>query len=320
MLTSYFCAGILHYETHGTENYTMNRFTPWLHAARPKTLPLALASTILGSFLAAAEHRFNAAIFLLASLTTILLQILSNCANDYGDYTNGKDTSQRIGPRRMVQSGEISQPHMRVALIVLVMLTLASGIALIYTGAQGIGDRLFWFVMGVVAIAAAMKYTIGRNPYGYRGWGDLSVFTFFGLTGTIGTYYLHTHHFSPEILLPAASIGFLSTGVLNVNNLRDYHTDKATLKRTVVVMMGQRNAKRYHIALLLGAIVTGVLYTMLNFKTGFQLLFFIAIPFFIKNIQAVIKNKQPAELNIELRNLSLSTLLYSVCFGLGLIL
>jgi 1,4-dihydroxy-2-naphthoate octaprenyltransferase len=298
----------------------MNMFTPWIHAARPKTLPLALASTILGSFLAAAEHRFSTAVFLLASFTTILLQILSNCANDYGDFTNGKDTSERIGPRRMVQSGEISQQHMRVALIMLVMLTLSSGIALIYTGAQGIGDRFFWFVIGIAAIVAAMKYTIGKNPYGYRGWGDLSVFTFFGLTGTIGTYYLHTHHFQPEILLPAASIGFLSMGVLNVNNLRDYHTDKATSKRTFVVMMGQQNAKRYHIALILGAVVTGVLYTILTFKTGFQLLFLIAIPSFIKNVQAVVENKRPAELNIELRNLSLSTLLYSVCFGLGLIL
>ena len=298
----------------------MSKIRSWIHAARPKTLPLALASTILGSFLAGAEHWFSMTVFLLASLTTVLLQILSNCANDYGDYTNGKDTAERIGPRRMVQAGEISPPQMRIALIVLVVLTLCSGIALIYVGAQGIEDKIFWFVMGIAAIAAAMKYTIGKNPYGYRGWGDLSVFTFFGLTGTIGTYYLHTHHFLPEILLPAASIGFLSTGVLNVNNMRDYHTDKATSKRTFVVMMGQQKAKLYHIGLMFGAIVTGVIYTVLHFKTGFQLLFLIAIPLFIKNMQAVVRNTQPLELNTELRNLSLSTLLYSICFGLGLIL
>jgi len=298
----------------------MKMWTSWLHAARPKTLSLAIASTILGSFLAGAEHRFNPTVFFLASLTTVFLQILSNCSNDYGDYANGKDTAKRIGPRRMVQAGEISPRQMRIGLIVLVVMTLCSGIALIHVGAKGVSDEIFWFVIGIAAIAAAMKYTIGKNPYGYRGWGDLSVFTFFGLTGTIGTYYLHTHHFLPEILLPAASIGFLSTGVLNVNNIRDYETDKATLKRTIVVMMGREKAKWYHAFLLLGAVSTGVTYTMLNFKTGFQLLFLLAIPLFIKNMQAVVQHTQPPELNIELRDLSLATLFFSLCFGLGLIL
>jgi 1,4-dihydroxy-2-naphthoate polyprenyltransferase len=300
----------------------LKNLTIWIDAVRPRTLPLALSSTILGSFLAAAEHRFNWSVFLLASLTTIMLQILSNLANDYGDFVNGKDTSTRIGPKRMVHSGHIAPEAMVRVLIILVGVTLMIGTALIVVGTQGIEatGKVFYFLLGVAAIAAALKYTVGKNPYGYRGLGDIFVFLFFGLTGAIGTYFLHTHHLKFDLVLPATSIGLLSTGVLNLNNMRDIESDRLAKKRTLVVIMGADRAKIYHMVLLVSAVITGLAYTVINFRSGFQLLFLIALPLLVQNIRTVLSNTRPVELNAELKNLSLSTLLFSLAFGIGLLI
>jgi 1,4-dihydroxy-2-naphthoate polyprenyltransferase len=299
----------------------MKTIQPWIDAARPKTLPLALASTLLGSFLAAAEHLFRWNVFFLAALTTVLLQILSNLANDYGDFANGKDNADRVGPRRMVQSGAILPATMRHAIILVTACTLAVGLALIAVGTEGsfLAGKVFFVILGIASIAAALKYTIGHNPYGYRGWGDLSVFLFFGIAGTVGTYSLHTHRISADVFLPAACIGFLSTGVLNINNLRDETTDQQTGKRTLVVLLGRDRAKIYQAILLTLAILSGCLYTFMNFQSGIQFLFLCSLPFLVKHVHAIARNTSPGELNVELKNLSLSTLLFSITFGLGLI-
>jgi 1,4-dihydroxy-2-naphthoate octaprenyltransferase len=298
----------------------MSQLTAWLHAIRPRTLPLALSSTIAGSFMAAADKRFSLSVFLLASATTLLLQILSNLANDYGDFTKGTDGGDRLGPKRMVQSGLIKPRPMVLAISLVVIMTLFSGISLILAGTQGAGDpvKIIFLLVGIGAILAAVKYTVGRSPYGYHGLGDLFVFIFFGLVGVIGTYYLHTGQWKPDLILPAASIGFLSAGVLNLNNMRDYHSDKLALKKTLVVMMGSEKAKFYHLLLITGAMVTVILYTLMNLKSGYQFLFLIPVPVFIQDIITVFKNRQPAELNGELRKLALSTLVFSIAFGVGL--
>lgn len=307
---------------HHTHGPVRSKLHVWIDAARPRTLPLALSSTLLGSFLAAAEHRFNWSVFMLAIVTTVLLQILSNFANDYGDFVNGKDTAERIGPARMMQSGEIRPEVMVRAMIGASALAFVCGLALIAAGTQGLAYSLqaLYAMLGIAAIASALKYTVGKNPYGYRGLGDLFVFLFFGLTGALGTYFLHTHHLSADVFLPASSIGFLSTGVLNLNNLRDIESDRRLSKRTLVVMMGARRAKLYHAGLLAAAVVTGIAYTIIHYRTGFQLLFLLALPLFLKNLRVVFATKHPAELNGELRRLSLSTLLFSVAFGIGLLM
>lgn len=297
-------------------------YSAWMHAFRLRTLPLAMSSTILGSFIAAAEDSFNLRVFILASATTLLLQVLSNLANDYGDFKKGTDNEDRIGPLRMVQSGRITPKQMLVAISIVILLTLATGIALIFSGTEGAGNnvKLLFLVLGIGAIFAAVKYTVGKNPYGYKGFGDIFVFIFFGLIGVVGTYYLHTHQFKPELILPASSIGFLSAGVLNLNNMRDYQSDKKAMKRTLVVIMGSEKAKIYHLGLIVGALLTVILYTILNFKSAYQLLFLIPVPFFVQNVIIVFKNKKPIELNSELRKLALSTLLFSIAFGVGLML
>ncbi len=300
----------------------MKQMNAWINAARPRTLPLALSSTTLGSLLAAADHTFSWGVFILASLTTVLLQILSNLANDYGDFINRKDTAARIGPQRMIQSGQITPQRMVKALILLVFVTLSAGTALIVVGTNSDtpGTTICYLLMGMAAIVAALKYTVGKNPYGYRGLGDVSVFIFFGLMGTIGTYYLHTHLLKFDLILPAASIGLLSAGVLNLNNLRDEQSDRQVKKRTLVIIIGTDRAKIYHMMLLVTAVITGLAYTILNFRSGFQLLFLLPLPLLLQNIKTVFRYTRPIELNAELMKLSISTLLFSLTFGAGLLI
>ncbi|MDP1622467.1 MAG: 1,4-dihydroxy-2-naphthoate polyprenyltransferase [Bacteroidales bacterium] len=300
----------------------MSQLSAWMHAIRPRTLPLALSSIITGSFIAAAENLFSWRVFLLAANTTILLQILSNLANDYGDFTKGTDKGDRIGPKRMVASGSVTPGQMILAISLVTILTFFSGISLIFIVTRDIGTpvKILFLLIGIGAVLAAIKYTVGRNPYGYHGLGDLFVFIFFGLVGVMGTCYLHTHQIKPDVILPAASIGLLSAGVLNLNNMRDYDSDKLAMKKTMVVIMGRGNAKWYHLAIIVGAIIAVIIYTILNYKSGFQFLFIIPVLLLVPGIIKVFKYTQPVELNSELRKLAMITLLFSVAFGLGLMI
>lgn len=294
----------------------------WIAAFRLKTLPLALSNTILGSALAAGDEKFRWPVFALAAITTILLQILSNMANDYGDFVNGKDTAERIGPKRMVQSGEISPATMLRGIIIIGVLSAISGLSLILIGTAGIDitNIVIFGMLGIGAIAAAIKYTVGKNPYGYRGLGDIFVFIFFGLVGVIGTYFLHTQSFNWYLLLPATSMGLLSTGVLNMNNLRDYEADKNADKKTIVVAMGPQKAKVYHLFLVTGAIISAVTFTILNYSSPWQWLFVVSVPVLVLNLKTVFTYKNSIELYPELGKLALGALLFALSMGLGIII
>jgi 1,4-dihydroxy-2-naphthoate polyprenyltransferase len=294
----------------------------WIDAARLKTLPLALSTPLMGSFLAWSSGGFQWSVFILATLTTLLLQILSNFANDYGDFTSGADNENRIGPERMLQSGKISPKQMKAGLYATVILALIAGILLIYFGTKGRDLKLFliFFGLGIGAIIAAIKYTVGKNPYGYIGLGDFFVFLFFGLIGVLGTCFLHTGTFNPWHLLPASAVGLLSSGVLNLNNMRDIETDKLANKRTLVVWMGKERAKYYHLSLVATALILSFIYVVANFYSVYQFLFILSIPLFISNIYSVFRHANPKELYPELKKLALSTFLFTLAFGLGTIL
>lgn len=300
----------------------MNKTAIWINAFRLRTLPLSLSSILLGSFLAFRDGYFSWSVFLLASLTTLFLQILSNLANDYGDSQNGIDNKYRIGPARTVQSGQIKAREMRLMVILFMVLTLISGSLLVFTGTREIASiyTILYFLMGFAAIAAAIKYTVGKNPYGYQGLGDLFVFVFFGLIGVGGTYFLHTNHFPADILLPATSVGLLSAGVLNLNNMRDRISDQQSGKRTLAVILGKQRVKVYHLILLAGSVLTGMIYTIMHFESLYQFSFLTTIPLLFKNIREVMFNTIPAELDPELKKLALTTLIFAVTFGVGYIL
>ncbi len=293
----------------------------WLSAIRLRTLPLALACIAMGSFLAAANQSFNLLIFLLCALTTICLQILSNLANDYGDSVHGIDSALREGPARAVQSGKISLSAMRKAMILLAFLSLISGISLLVVALRiNYKAFLFFFFLGLLSITAAVAYTAGKKPYGYVGLGDISVFVFFGIVGVSGTYFLHTMQFERLILLPAISCGFFATAVLNVNNIRDINSDRVAGKKSIPVRIGREKAVHYHWFLLTAGLVAALLFVAFYFYSFWQLIFLVTVPLLIANGSAVKNKKTASELDPFLKQMAMTTLLFVLTFGLGLML
>ncbi|HKK38131.1 MAG TPA: 1,4-dihydroxy-2-naphthoate polyprenyltransferase [Cryomorphaceae bacterium] len=299
----------------------MSKTEAWFRAFRLRTLPLSFSSVILGSLMALYKNSFDGAILVGALLTTLFLQVLSNLANDYGDFVNGVDNHKRTGPERSVQSGIISIKEMKAAIILFSILSFASGIWLLLSAADNVefGALTAFFVIGLLAIGAAIKYTIGKNPYGYQGFGDVAVFLFFGITGVAGTFYLHTAELSWIDLLPAVSIGALSTGVLNLNNMRDVENDKASGKRSLVVLMGFESARIYHLLLLILAVAAALTYTLINFASGYQFIFLITLPLIFQNAKVVMTTDRSSDLDQELRKLAFTTLLFALTFGIGLV-
>jgi 1,4-dihydroxy-2-naphthoate octaprenyltransferase len=288
---------------------------------RPRTLPLALASIGMGSFLAAERGQFNWTIFSLCSLTTIFLQILSNLANDYGDSIHGADNITREGPARAVQSGSISPKKMRKAMAIFVALSLTSGIALLfYAFGLNMQAFLFFFLLGITAIFAAVAYTATKKPYGYAGLGDLSVMIFFGIVGVVGTYYLYTKEMNWLIFLPALSCGFFATAVLNLNNIRDINSDQKAGKKTIPVRIGRVQAVKYHYFLLSAGLIFTLIFVALYFKSYIQLIFLLSLPLLFKNAKAVKNLKSALELDPYLKQMAITTLLFVVTFGIGLLM
>ncbi|MGF1774991.1 1,4-dihydroxy-2-naphthoate polyprenyltransferase [Vibrio wakamikoensis] len=272
-------------------------FRIWLDAARPKTLPLALVSIITGSALAFSKGEMSWSVALLALLTATLLQILSNLANDYGDAVKGTDNENRLGPMRAIQSGEVTQLEMKKAIILNVVLTVASGLFLVLHALESLQNILAFIGLGVLAIAAAIAYTVGNKPYGYVGLGDISVFIFFGLLGVSGTYFLHTGHLDTLLFLPAIGCGLLAVAVLNVNNMRDIENDSACGKRTVAVRLGERKAKLYHFALLAVAVSAFAMYlSVQQSPLWISLPFVLSLVVVIKHGTAVWQTTQPAQI------------------------
>jgi len=291
----------------------------WIEAARLRTLPLALSSILMGCFLAAAAGRFSWKIAILACATTILLQVLSNFANDYGDAVNGKDTDARQGPQRAVQSGAISAQAMRKAMLIFSVLAFVCGVALLYEALKDATWHTFavFLGLGLLAIVAAITYTAGKRPYGYVGLGDVSVLLFFGWVGVLGVYYLHTQSLDWRLILPATSCGLFAVGVLNINNIRDIESDTLTGKRSIPVRIGRQAAVLYHWSLLIIGMASTVIFTFIYASQPLNWLFLISFPLFIKNGLAVSRLHNPREIDPYLKQMALSTLLFVVLLGVG---
>lgn len=292
----------------------------WLKAFRLRTLPLALSSIAMGGFLAYHAGAFRWDILLLCMLTTVLLQILSNLSNDYGDSIHGADNVSRKGPSRAVQSGAIRPAQMRAAIMLFSALSFASGMVLLLVSfGLDWGAILFFLALGLLSIGAAVTYTIGKKPYGYLGLGDLSVLIFFGLVGVMGSYYLFTKDISRYEVLPAMSMGLLSIAVLNINNIRDIESDRLAGKYSIPVRLGRRKAVVYHWILLGLALVFAFLYTLLQYHAPVQFIFLIGIPLFFRNGVAIAR-KPPELLDPYLKQMALSTLFFVLLFGAGLVM
>ena len=302
----------------------------WIQAARLRTLPLSVSGIIVGSMYALAHPTnkiltptevFNWRIFGLALLTTLGLQILSNFANDYGDGMKGTDNEDRVGPKRAIQSGAISPEAMKRAIVLTASLTLISAMLLIYYAFRdtNIGYSLFYLVLGILAIASAIRYTIGNTAYGYRGYGDLFVFVFFGLVSTLGVNFLYSKQLSFDLFLPATAIGLLSVGVLNLNNMRDEASDRKSNKNTIVVKIGGAKAKKYHYFLVVSAMALVLIFAIIDEFHFDQYLFLLAYIPLTKHLITVYKNQETRALDTELKKLALSTFALSILLALCMI-
>lgn len=300
----------------------------WLYAFRLRTLPLAFSCIITGSACAYADAPalFNVKVLVLTLITTLLLQILSNLANDYGDSEKGTDNADRIGPVRAVQSGMLSFDEIKKGIIVTVILSIITGTWLIAEATKGLnlGIGIFFFILGLGAIAAAIKYTVGKNAYGYSGLGDVFVLLFFGLVGVCGTYYLQAHTFNSFTLMPAIAVGAFASGVLNLNNMRDRISDQKAGKNTLAVKLGFEKAKEYHYFLLILGMLCMLGYAILTMqgltRTVEYLLHFafvITFALFIKNIIEVKNITEPIQFDPLLKKLALGTFFFSLVFAFG---
>jgi len=294
----------------------------WIKAARLRTLPLAMSGILMGAALSYFDGGFQPKITVLAIVTALFIQIFSNFANDYGDSQKGTDNKHRVGPQRTVQSGEISLKEMKVGMVALIALSLATGIWLIAEGTKGLDPTTFLLFLGfgIIALVAAYRYTGGSNPYGYAGFGDIAVFLFFGLLPVVGTYFLNTHLINPAIFLPAVCIGFFSTGVLNLNNMRDIENDRNSGKKTVVVRMGSANSRLYHSGLIILGWLSALFFVAIRFQSIYQVLFLLTIPLFIRDLLNINQIQEPRQLDPFLKKLSIATLLFTLLFGIGIIL
>ncbi|WP_375558739.1 1,4-dihydroxy-2-naphthoate polyprenyltransferase [Bernardetia sp. OM2101] len=306
----------------------------WIEAARLRTLPLALASMLMGCFLAAINSFFDVKIASLTILTAILLQILSNYANDYGDSIHGADHKDRVGPKRAVQEGKITSSQMRNAVILFSLLSFVSGVLLLFVAIDFQKESSwktlgFFLGLGLFCIAGAILYTAGKKPYGYMGLGDIAVLIFFGWVAGGGTYFLQAQAYfqtstdfqsiSWDIFLPATSCGLFAVGVLNLNNIRDINSDILAGKNSIPVRLGKEKASVYHAFVISLAWVCALVYLGLNYQNPFNFLFLLTLPLFINNIIQVFKRKN-MQLDPLLKQLALSTLLFVILFGMSFLI
>ena len=270
----------------------------WIKAARPRTVLLSFSGVLLGGFLAInqvsvpVEGPFLWFTLFFCALTAVLLQILSNLANDYGDFKKGTDSTNRVGPQREMQSGSITEKEMKRGLSFTAALCLISGALLIFVFAKLSWQELAIFAaLGIGAILAALLYTLGKHPYGYRGLGDLYCFLFFGWAAVAGTFYLATKTLGFSVMFPASAMGFLSNAVLNINNMRDYENDEASGKNSLVVKLGLKKAFVYHCLLICGAFAFLTVYLVIHHAAWYSYLFCLLATLFVKDLIAIKKTK-----------------------------
>lgn len=291
----------------------------WISALRPRTLFLATATALCGSGIAYSIGKFDIFVFVLTILIANILQLLSNMANDLGDYQHGTDiTGERIGPQRTIQSGAITPKQMKLAILVAIASAAIVGILLIYIALQFMDIKyiLLFLILGAASIIAAIKYTAGKNPYGYKGWGDIFSFFFFGPVSVVGTYFLHTHTIDFMPLLPAIGMGFLTAAVLNLNNMRDIENDRKSEKITIPVRIGLKNAKIYHAFLSIGALVCFTTYSLLYTTHWYQYIYLLSFLVFIKLLKDIFDITDNRLFDPYLKYTSMGTFVLSVCFSI----
>ena len=289
----------------------------WLSALRPRTLFLAVATSLCGSGVAYSTGLFSSDILILTILTATILQLLSNMANDLGDYQHGTDiTGERVGPQRAVQSGAISPKQMKNGIYIAVSCAVLVGLILIYKASQflSVYTILLFLLLGFASIVAAIKYTAGKNPYGYKGMGDIFSFVFFGPVSIVGTYFLHTHNLDFKPWLPAIGMGLFTVAVLNINNMRDMENDRKSGKITIAIKLGLHNAKIYHACLTFAGIACFVVYSILYTHYWYQYIYWLSFLLFVKILRDIFTTTESKFLDPYLKYTSMASFILAIMF------
>lgn len=286
-------------------------FIAWLTAARLRTLPLSLSGIFFGATVVLSVEKFDPSVFHWALVVTISLQVLSNFANDLGDGLKGTDNENRIGPKRALQAGLLSARELKTGIVVLVLLTGLAIYQLLQIANLNSTSYAVLAVLGALSIVAALTYTLGKKPYGYYGLGDFMVFFFFGGVAVLGTIVLFTLDIPLYAVGYTMTAGALSTAVLNLNNMRDHQSDKASGKNTLVVRMGVGRAKIYHYLLLITAYV-GFTFSTIAVLGPNSIFLVLAFVFLIPHIQRVRKVEDYRNLDGELKKIALFCFVLSV--------
>ncbi|MDX8572823.1 1,4-dihydroxy-2-naphthoate octaprenyltransferase [Elizabethkingia sp. HX QKY] len=299
----------------------------WIKAARLRTLPLSLSGIILGSLIAkwklnSVGESWDVWVFVLALVVTLLYQVLSNYANDYGDGVKGTD-KKRAGEAeaRAVASGKITAKQMRNAVILFSVLSLAFTVLLLYKAFfPGHIQAFYVFIgLGIACIFAAIGYTVGKRPYGYMGLGDVFVFIFFGLVSVMGSYYLFTKTFDWQMILPATAVGLFSVAVLNLNNMRDIESDAESGKHTLALKMGFKKAMIYEIILLQLPLILILTYMMVyEIRSYYAYIFIILFLPLMALRRRIMETKEPRNLDPYLKQVAIMCFAMSLLTGIGL--
>jgi len=293
-----------------------NRLTKtqiWILAARPKTLPAAAASVILGSALALKDNNFSLLPALAALGISILLQIGANFANDLFDYQRGADTSQRLGPTRVVQAGLLTPGQIKIGMLVVFAISIALGAYLAWVAGWVV------IIIGLSAIFAALAYTGGPFPFGYHSLGDLFVLIFFGIVAVCGSYYVQTHTIGIPVFWAGFAMGLLITNILIVNNLRDIETDRSAGKVTLAVRLGVRGTRLEYLLCLLIAYAIPIILFFINSSYSGSFFSWLSIPLAIRAIRELFKFSG-RDLNQTLAGTARLALVYALLFSIGIFL
>ncbi|MBQ9172528.1 MAG: 1,4-dihydroxy-2-naphthoate octaprenyltransferase [Bacteroidales bacterium] len=298
----------------------MSKFSSAVRSMRLRTLPLSLSGVCLGMLLAASDYHVSLTVAIFTILTTVSLQVLSNLSNELGDYYHGTDTADRLGPNYGLMEGGLKVSDMKLLIGGAILCCIVFGLLMIRAsfGTLLSLESVCLMMLGAAAISGAMKYTLGRNPYGYQGLGDIFVFIFFGLVSVLGSYFVAAHTIPSWIfLLPATSIGLFSVGVLNVNNIRDMKTD-AENRVTVAIRLGEKRARIYQTVLIVMGWVCMIAFCLLRFFDPWHYLFILTLPMYIKHVSGVWK-LNGKDLDRMLPLLVISTFLFALLAGFGFV-
>ena len=302
--------------TRRTQQYNDKKFGAWIHAMRLRTLPLSLSGLALGASCAALDSKFSLSIFIMSLVTGLCLQILSNFANDYGDAQKGTDGEDRVGPLRTVSAGLISQKEMLGAIKLTIACTIISTMLLLFIsfGTNAVAWLIFGF-LAAASIVAALAYTMGKNPYGYSGKGDIFVFIFFGLVAVLGSYSLYGANFYNAPIFPAIAAGLFSTAVLNVNNIRDMKSDAYHGKHTFALSLGETPARQYHLVLVSMGILFWIVYLLLMHGFSSLILLVFAAPV-IHSAYTVYHSYNSKVLDTQLKITALGTGIFHIILSI----